>query len=84
MARISNPSHVDNPELRELAIQAAWVAKLEDAVAVLEDLVFAVDNDDEETSRIRTLNRGKRIRLSLHSTWCVPTRKKPIVFLRNG
>src|SRR5215218_2011170 len=48
MARISNPSHVDNPELGELAMQAAWVAKLEDAVAVLEDLVFATDNDDEE------------------------------------
>ena len=48
MARISNPTHVDNPELRELAIHAAWVAKLEDAVAILEDLVFAADNDEEE------------------------------------
>jgi hypothetical protein len=49
MARISNPTHVDNTELRELAIQAAWVAKLEDAVEILEDLVFAVDNDEAET-----------------------------------
>jgi hypothetical protein len=49
MARISDPTQVNNPELRELAIQAAWVAKLEDAVAVLGDLVFAVDNDEAET-----------------------------------
>jgi hypothetical protein len=49
MTRITDPAHVDNPELRDLAIQAAWVAKLEDAVAVLEDLVFSVDDDAEVT-----------------------------------
>ena len=49
MNRVTDPTHVDNPELRELAIQAAWVAKLEDAVGILEDLVFDVDDDAEET-----------------------------------
>jgi hypothetical protein len=44
MTHITDPSHVDNSELRDLAIQAAWVAKLEDAVEILEDLVF--DEDD--------------------------------------
>src|SRR5687768_14809879 len=46
MTRITDPTQVDHPELREFAIQAASVAKLEDAVGVLEDLV--VDLADEE------------------------------------
>ena len=49
MNRVTDPTHVDNPELRDLAIQAAWVAKLEDAVEVLKDLVFAADIDEEDT-----------------------------------
>jgi hypothetical protein len=44
--RTSDPTHIDHPELREFAIQAAWVAKLEDAVGVLEELV--VDLMDQE------------------------------------
>jgi hypothetical protein len=46
MTRISDPTQVDHPDLREFAVQAAWVAKLEDAVGVLEELV--VDLVDEE------------------------------------
>ena len=54
MRPITDPSHVDHPVLRELALAAAWVAKLEEAVEVLEDLVgdFSDDEDalDEEPS----------------------------------
>jgi hypothetical protein len=46
VTRISDPTQIDHPALREFAIQAAWVAKLEDAVEVLEELV--VDLVDEE------------------------------------
>ena len=46
MTRISDPTQIDHPDLREFALQAAWVAKLEDAVGVLEELV--VDLVDEE------------------------------------
>jgi hypothetical protein len=46
MTRINNPTQIDHPELRDLAVKAAWVAKLEDAYRILEDLV--VDLVDEE------------------------------------
>jgi hypothetical protein len=46
MTRINDPTQIDHAALREFAVQAAWVAKLEDAVEVLEDL--AVDLVDEE------------------------------------
>jgi hypothetical protein len=39
MTGISDPTQIDHPLLREFAVQAAWVAKLEDAVGVLEELV---------------------------------------------
>jgi hypothetical protein len=45
MTRTSDPSQIDHPVLRAFAVQAAWVAKLEDAVEVLEDLT--VDLVDE-------------------------------------
>ena len=48
MPRITDPTRIDNPDLRELAIQAAWVTKLEDAVAVLEDLVIDLADEAEE------------------------------------
>jgi hypothetical protein len=48
MARTSDPAQIDNPELRELAMQAAWVATLEDAVGVLEDIVVDADDAEEE------------------------------------
>ena len=35
--------------------------------------MFDVDDDAEETKLTWTLNHGKRIPLSLHSTWCVPS-----------
>jgi hypothetical protein len=43
--RTSDPTRIDRAAIREFAVQAAWVAKLEDAVEVLEDL--AVDLVDE-------------------------------------
>ncbi|MDF3017123.1 MAG: hypothetical protein K0R44_2348 [Thermomicrobiales bacterium] len=46
MARISDPSQIDHPDLREFGIIAAWVPKLEDTVGVLEELV--ADFVDEE------------------------------------
>src|SRR5215208_4644423 len=45
MMRISDPIQIDHPAIRVFAVQAAWVAKLEDAVGVLEELV--VDLMDE-------------------------------------
>src|SRR5215216_3474150 len=46
MIRISDPTQIDHPDLREFAVQAAWVAKLEDAIGVLEELVIDVVDDD--------------------------------------
>src|SRR5215213_9603292 len=46
MTRSNDPTQIDHAELREFAVQAVWVAKLEDAVGVLEVLV--VDLVDEE------------------------------------
>ncbi len=46
MTQISDPTQIDHPDLREFAVQAAWVANLEDAVGVFEELV--VDLVDEE------------------------------------
>ena len=36
---IGEPAGIDHPRLRELAEQAVWVARLEEAMEVLEDLV---------------------------------------------
>ena len=47
MRPITDPSHVDHPALRELALAAAWVAQLEEAVEVLEDLVGDFGEDEE-------------------------------------
>ena len=44
--RISDPTQIDHPQLREFAVQAAWVAKLEEAVGVLEELVVDLGDDD--------------------------------------
>jgi hypothetical protein len=46
MTRSDDPTQIDHADLRNLAVSAAWVAKLEDAVGVLEEL--AVDLVDEE------------------------------------
>lgn len=46
MTRVSDPTQIDHTDLREFAVQAAWMAKLEEAVEVLEELV--VDLVDEE------------------------------------
>ena len=50
MPPTTDPAHVDHPVLRELALQAGWVGKLEEAVEVLEDLVLdlATDGDGPE------------------------------------
>ena len=42
MPPTTDPAQVDHPKLRELALQAAWVAKLEEAVEVFEDLVIGL------------------------------------------
>ena len=46
LMRISDPTQIDHPQLREFAVQAAWVAKLEEAVGVLEELVVDLGDDD--------------------------------------
>lgn len=53
MCPARDPAHVDHPALRELALAAGWVAKLEEAVNVLEDLVgdFARDGDFSDGER---------------------------------
>jgi hypothetical protein len=43
----TDPADVDHPELRELALQADWVAQLEGAVGALEDLVLDFTEDEE-------------------------------------
>jgi len=53
MAQPTAPDDVDHAGLRELAREAAWVAKLEDAVQALQDLVrdlVADDAGDEESA----------------------------------
>jgi hypothetical protein len=45
MTRTTDPTQIDHPDLRDFAVMAAWVAKLEDAVEILEELV--VDLVDE-------------------------------------
>jgi hypothetical protein len=46
MKRGNDSTQIDHPRLREFAVEASWVAKLEEAVGVLEELV--VDLGDEE------------------------------------
>jgi hypothetical protein len=48
MTRSEDPADIDHPQLRQFAVQAVWVAKLEAAVGVLEELV--IDFVDEEPS----------------------------------
>jgi hypothetical protein len=47
MTRIDDPTQIDHPDLREFAVQAAWVAKLEDAVEVLDELVADFVDDEQ-------------------------------------
>jgi hypothetical protein len=54
--RSEDPTSIDHPDLRDFAVQAAWVARLEAAVGVLEDLV--VDLGDEEPSSESELKCG--------------------------
>ena len=48
MPPITDPAQVDHPELRELALQAAWVAKLEEATEALGDLVVDLADDEDD------------------------------------
>ncbi len=43
MPPITHPQAITHPTLREFAMAAVWVAKLEDAVEALEDLVDLLD-----------------------------------------
>ena len=49
MVSPTDPADVDPPELRELALQANWVAQLEGAVEALEDLVLDFTENEELT-----------------------------------
>ena len=46
MMQSEDPADIDHPQLREFAIQALWVAKLEEAVDVLEDLVMELEGEE--------------------------------------
>ena len=46
MMQSEDPADIDHPQLREFAIQAVWVAKLEEAVDVLEDLVMEPEGEE--------------------------------------
>ena len=43
----TDPAQLDHPAIRELALEAVWVAKLEEAMEVLEDLVVDLSDDDQ-------------------------------------
>ena len=51
MRAITEPDRVDHPALREVARAAAWVARLEEAVEALEDLVADLVDGDEPDAR---------------------------------
>ena len=51
MTRVNDPTQVDHPDIREFAVQAAWVAKLEDAVGVLEEFVVDLVNEEQRSDR---------------------------------
>jgi hypothetical protein len=42
MTPTCDPTQIDHPVLREFAVQAVWVAKLEEAVGVLEELIVGI------------------------------------------
>jgi hypothetical protein len=46
MMRFSDPTQMYHPQLREFAVQAVWVAKLEEAVGVLGELGVDLGDDD--------------------------------------
>ena len=48
MSPVTDPMKVDHPELRELALRAAWVGKLEEAMEVLEGLVLDLVDDGDD------------------------------------
>ena len=43
MPPITDPQAIEHPTLREFVMEAVWVAKLEDAVEALEDLIELFD-----------------------------------------
>jgi hypothetical protein len=53
MKRTSDPTEIDHPALREFAMQAAWVAQMENAVGVLEELVSDLV-DEEQSSNLES------------------------------
>jgi hypothetical protein len=48
MMRHKDPAQIDHPQLRELALEAAYVAKLEAAVGALEELMVDPGDDQSE------------------------------------
>jgi hypothetical protein len=52
MTRANNPTQIDHPDLREFAVQAAWVAKLEEAVGVLEELMADLTDDQPDDTPV--------------------------------
>ena len=51
MTRSADPADIDHPQLREFALQAVWVAQLEEATGVLEELMTDLADDDDRTGR---------------------------------
>ena len=51
MTRSADPADIDHPQLREFALQAVWVAQLEEATGVLEELMTDLADDEDQTGR---------------------------------
>jgi hypothetical protein len=65
MARISDPTQIDHPDLRQFGVQAAWVAQLEDAVGVLEELVVDFVDEDRRLELDRWVEDPLEVALSV-------------------
>ena len=48
--RSADPADIDHPQLREFALQAVWVAQLEEATGVLEELMTDLADDEDQTA----------------------------------
>ncbi|MDP9355003.1 MAG: hypothetical protein M3R02_06910, partial [Chloroflexota bacterium] len=60
------PDQVDHPQIKEFAIEAAWVAQLEEAAGELEDLVGDMaDLEGESTSRSTGRRSGQPLELAM-------------------
>ncbi|MDP9439037.1 MAG: hypothetical protein M3P49_09860 [Actinomycetota bacterium] len=56
----TTPDQVDHPQIKEFAIQAAWVAELQEAAGELEDLVVNMADPGDEGASESMGERGNR------------------------